>query len=266
MIRTLPLIMSLFLALPALAQSGSTQEKRRVILLRKPTSEASGTNRVDVIMRHTDGSTTARFTPVNLHAEELQALLAEFSSENGFVRAAGTFVLVRDSDTIIKEMEKAAEAIDVAPEPATVMIKVLWGSKGEATGRRDPSYLARSRVVTASILIGREFHSSQIQEVPFTKSIIQRPGEPTVTQKSFRESGVSIAGRIKRTGDRLDIELKIEVTGKLREEGFGTEKFEFVSALKNGVESVIGVSNDKQGADGKDGQLEMLVSAKVIVR
>ena len=75
-----------------------------------------------------------------------------------------------------------------------------------------------------------------------------------------------MAGRVKRTGDRLDLELKLEVTGKLRNEGFGAEKFEFTSPIRNGVESVIGISNDKQGADGKDGQLGMLVSAKVTVR
>lgn len=197
--------------------------------------------RSEEVVRHDDGTVTVRVRALSLSVGELAQLLGQYGSEGGTVRVVGSYLLVRDTPAKIAEMEKIAAAFDVPPQPVEIVLEVAW--KGAEFG-------ASSRVVTLRTVLDRDFRSAGTEEKPYPAEILEHPGGVNAT-KRYRPTGIVVSGKaLRRGGNRLDVQLRIEITRLLPDQKFATEQFELTTALENGKAKTVSAASSK-GADPK---------------
>ena len=246
----------------ACAQEGKPKQDPPVIFL-DDLPPGDKLPRSEIVLKHDDGTVTAIFTPVSMSPHELMQLLKSYTSESGNIWAAKTSVLVRDKTVNIKEMEVIAKAFDPIPEASRVMIKVVWGTTG-AQGK-DRGEL-KSRTLNFNTILGSTFTSNGSEPQAYPSNIQETTGLPTKTiktTKSFKQTGVTVKGTVKRVGSRLLLTLTVEISGIPRGEWGGVESFQLTPVLANGEERIVGSSLERKGKDAKKSTLEVLITAKV---
>ncbi|MBI2901069.1 MAG: hypothetical protein HYY17_12860 [Planctomycetes bacterium] len=211
-------------------------------------SWAQETPRVEEVTRHEDGTVTAKVRPAALTAGELDLLLRPYATEKALVRVVGTSLLVRDTPARIKEMEKILAAFDVPAQAVEITFEIAWSRGTPATKGEGKAVPERTRTVTLHAMVDREFRSSGTEEEPYAAEILEHPGGTNVT-KRYRPTGVTVSGRLtRRSGDRLDLQIKLDVMDVLPDKKFRGEQFELAVPLENGKQRRVAAVGENPSA------------------
>ena len=210
--------------------------------------------RVQEVVRHDDGTVTAKFHLRKLKPHDLRVVLMPYKSAEGRVDVVGDALLVRDKPEKIAEMEKIADAFDVPSEPVTMEITIEWlifAQEGNNEKKVRHGIVAKLQV---NAVVGESFAISGSKENLVTVGMTLAEDKRTekVVPRSF---GITVSGTIiRKYGDRYDIELKVNAS--MNDEVPLTEKLTTTVTVQAGKATQVKTGTTTEKEAGEDGVSE----------